>query len=293
MSALQPPIRCREIGASDLDAVADLLARGFPRRPRRYWSSGLQRQAARPTPEGYPRYGYLLEQGGNAVGVLLLIYSNRGTPAQPRIWCNLSSWYVEPAFRNYATMLTAIAQRRPDVTYVNISAARRTWPIIEAQGFRAYCHGLLFSIPVLSAAGQGARVQQVAADAHAVDGTSSDEADLLIRHARHGCLSIVVRSKQSSIPLVLQQARIRQGRFALPAMQLIYCRDISDYVACAGAVGRFLLLRGRVSVIVDANGPVAGLYGVYTERRGRKYIKGPQPARLGDLSDTELPIYGP
>lgn len=292
MSALQPPIRCREIGASDLDAVADLLARGFPRRPRGYWSSGLQRQAARPMPEGYPRYGYLLEQDGNAVGVLLLIYSNRGTPAQPRIWCNLSSWYVEPAFRNYATMLTAVAQRRAEVTYVNISAARRTWPIIEAQGFRAYCHGLFFSVPVLSAAGQGARVQQVAADAHAVDGIPSDEADLLIRHARHGCLSIVVRSKQSSIPLVLQQARIRQGRFALPAMQLIYCRDISDYVACAGAVGRFLLLRGRVSVIVDANGSVAGLYGVYTERRGRKYIKGPQPARLGDLSDTELPIYG-
>lgn len=126
-----------------------------------------------------------------------------------------------------------------------------------------------------------------------MDGIPPDEADLLIRHARYGCLSVVVRSKTGHVPLVLQKVRIRQGRFALPAMQLIYCRDISDYVGCAGAIGRLLLLRrGCVSVMVDANGPIDGLIGIYTERRGRKYIKGPRPPRLGDLSDTELPIYG-
>ena len=30
-------IRCREIGIADLDAIADLLARGFPIRSRDYW----------------------------------------------------------------------------------------------------------------------------------------------------------------------------------------------------------------------------------------------------------------
>ncbi|WP_315740615.1 acyl-CoA acyltransferase [Bradyrhizobium sp. SZCCHNR1093] len=293
MGAPKPPIRCREIGDSDLDAITDLLTRGFPRRPRGYWSSGLQRQAARPTPDGYPRYGYLLEQDGNAAGVLLVIHSDRGTPAEPQICCNLSSWYVEPAFRNYATMLTRIAQRRPEVTYVNISAARQTWPIIEAQGFRAYCSGLFFSMPALSLAGLSSPVEKVRADARSVDGVPSDEAELLMRHARYGCLSMVVRSTAGPVPLVLQKVRIRQGRFALPAMQLIYCRSISDYVSCAGTVGRLLLRRAAVSVIIDANGPIDGLVGIYTERRGRKYIKGPQPPRLGDLSDTELPLYGP
>ncbi|MGJ4948399.1 acyl-CoA acyltransferase [Bradyrhizobium sp. HKCCYLS20291] len=294
MTALKPLIRCREIGDSDLDPVADLLTRGFPRRSRDYWARGLRRQSTRTVPEGYPRYGYLLENDGAAVGVLLLIYTGRGTALEPRIWCNLSSWYVEPAFRNYATMLTRIAQRRPEVTYINISAARQTWPIIEAQGFRAYCRGLFFSMPLLSTAGLGSRIDQISADAPTIDGIPPDEADLLIRHARYGCLSIVVRSKTGPVPLVLQKVRIRQGRFALPAMQLIYCRDISDYVSCAGAVGRLLLLRRAcVSVMIDANGPIGGLIGIYTERRGRKYIKGPQPPRLGDLSDTELPLYGP
>jgi hypothetical protein len=59
-------------------------------------------------------------------------------------------------------------------------------------------------------------------------------------------------------------------------MQLIYCRDVSDYVACAGPIGRFLLARGKVSVILDANEPVEGLFGRYTEARGRRYFRGPQ-----------------
>jgi len=225
--------------------------------------------------------------------VLLLIYSDRGTASQPQIWCNLSSWYVEPAFRNYATMLTRIAQRLPEVTYVNISAARQTWPIVEAQGFRAYCNGLFFSIPVMSFAGLRARVEQVAANASALDGIPTNEAELLIRHARCGCLSVVVRSERGAIPLVLQQVRIRQGSLMLPVMQLIYCRNVSDYVASAGAIGRLLLRRGSMAVMMDANGPVAGLVGIYTDRRGRKYIKGPQQPRLGDLSDSELALYGP
>ena len=47
--------------------------------------------------------------------------------------CNVSSWYVEEQFRNYATLLTTMAQKNKHVTYVNISPAANTWPIIEAQ----------------------------------------------------------------------------------------------------------------------------------------------------------------
>jgi hypothetical protein len=75
-------------------------------------------------------------------------------------------------------------------------------------------------------------------------------------------------------------------------MQLGYCRCIDDYVKCAGAIGRHLLWRGKPIVIVDANGAMTGLPGVYTEVRGRKYFKGPEQPRLGDLADTELAIYG-
>jgi hypothetical protein len=38
---------------------------------------------------------------------------------------------------------------------------------------------------------------------------------------------------------------------------------------------------------------VAGLTGFYTEKRGRKYFKGPHRPSLADLTDTELVLYRP
>jgi len=76
-------------------------------------------------------------------------------------------------------------------------------------------------------------------------------------------------------------------------MRIIYCRETIDYVVCAGAIGRFLLKRGRISVALDANGPVKDLIGIYREPIGRKYFKGPRCPELADLLDTELVIYGP
>ena len=98
--------RCREITETDLDAVADLLTRGFVGRSRDYWIQGLRRQVARTVPQGYPRFGYMLDNDGRPVGVLLLLYTFREEGGEPSIYCNLSSWYVEPGFRNYATLLT-------------------------------------------------------------------------------------------------------------------------------------------------------------------------------------------
>ncbi|WP_065752166.1 acyl-CoA acyltransferase [Bradyrhizobium paxllaeri] len=284
-------IRCREIGIADLPAVADLLMRGFKSRSRDYWMEGLRRTSVREVPEGFPRFGYMLDHEGTPVGVLLLIYAARDHSGETCIRCNVSSWYVEPTFRNYAPMLTKVAQRHKDVTYVNISPARWTWPTIEAQGFSAYCGGVFFSFPALSRSAKGMRVEVVQRDAKAIDGLSNADVALLARHAAYGCLSLVCRAADGhSFPFVLQPIRIRR---IAPAMQLIYCHDVADYIACAGAIGRFLLRRGRISVALDANGHMNDLFGFYRAPRGRKYFMGPQRPRLADLSDTELVIYGP
>jgi hypothetical protein len=116
---------------------------------------------------------------------------------------------------------------------------------------------------------------------------------LLTRHARYNCLSLVCRTPQGTFPFILQPVRIRRGWIAPPAVRLIYCRKAAEFAACAGAIGRLLLRLGKISVIIDCNAPVDGLTGIYTERRGRKYFKGPHRPRLADLTDTELVLYGP
>ena len=248
---------------------------------------------AREVPKDYPRFGYLLESGDMPVGVLLLLYSVRYRDGEAAIYCNLSSWYVDPAFRSYAPILTKIAQRQSDVTYFNISPAPWTWPIIEAQGFRAYCKGLFFSLPALAPAAPGTNVEIVPSTTASIEGIDASEVALLTRHASYGCLSLVCRTSNSAFPFVLQPLRRLHCWKAPPAMQLIYCRNVTEFVACAGAIGRLLLRRGKFSVLLDANERVPGLIGLYTAARGRKYFKGPLRPRLADLSDTELVLFGP
>jgi len=290
MLAVKP--RIREISEGDIEAIADLLTRGFVHRRSEYWMRGLQRQTARALPSDTPRYGYMLENGGVPVGCLLLIYSTKTIDGETATCCNVSSWYVEPAFRNYASLFASMTQKRKDVVYFNVTPAHPTWPILEAQGFLPYCNGLYFSVPALSLSGSGIRIEAVAPDTLSVMGLPAADLDMLKRHAGYGSLSLVCHTADVALPFIFFSLRKRRGVIPLPALQLGYCRSIPDYVRCAGAIGRYLLRRGKPVIIVDANGPLAGLPGIYSEAHGRKYFKGPHRPRLGDLADTEFAIYG-
>jgi hypothetical protein len=290
MTAVNP--RFRAIQESDLDAVADLLTRGFVHRSRDYWRRGLSRQRERSLPEGAPRFGYLLDHENKPVGCLLLIYATKLIDGQAVTCCNVSSWYVDPKFRNYAALFASMTQKHKDVTYFNVTPAMPTWPIIEAQGFQAYCRGLYFSLPVLCRAAAGMRIEKVSSETTGFAGLPDQELALLKRHAGYGCLSVVCRIGAEAIPFIFFRLRKRRGIIPLPALQLGYCRGLDDFISCAGALGRYLLLRGTPIVICDANGEMPGIPGIYSEARGRKYFKGPHRPRLGDLADTELAIFG-
>src|ERR1700749_1140767 len=105
--------RCRPIAENDLDAIADLLVRGFPRTSRDYWTRGFARWKKLPVIEEIPRYGYLLDSGLGPVGVILVISSRRGD----QIIANLSSWYVEPQWRLNSILLATLATKLKHVTY--------------------------------------------------------------------------------------------------------------------------------------------------------------------------------
>ena len=86
MSAAKP--RFREIQESDIEAIADLLTRGFVHRSHDYWMLGLRRQRERLLPPDAPRFGYLLENDGKPVGCLLLIYSTKLIDGKTVVCCN-------------------------------------------------------------------------------------------------------------------------------------------------------------------------------------------------------------
>jgi hypothetical protein len=290
LASNSPNVRCRPIEDSDIDAVVDCLRRGFPYRLRTYWVRALQRMSRRAPIEDFPRYGYLLECSGRVVGVLLVIYSRAGEGGEA-IRCNLSSWCVDQEFRGYAVVLHAVAVKRKEVTYINVSPAVHTRRAIEAVRFKRFCDGQIIFAPILSAWRPGVRVVAFAPDAPEAALLPENEREILAEHAELGCRALICVKDGVAHPFVLQ--RRRAFHRLIPCQQLIYCRGMDEFVFFAGPIGRYLMWRAWPLFLADANGPAPGLVGRYFAEYGPKYFKGPLQPRLGDLAYTELTILGP
>jgi len=283
-------VLCREIRPNDTGPVIDLLTRGFaPARDRNFWVHAFARLSAHATPPGCPRYGYLLESEGTPVGVILLIFTAYPTPEGHSIRCNVSSWFVAPAFRAYAPMLSAVALKHKHVTYFNITPAVHTLPILEAQGYKNFCSGRIVSIPAFSWRSRGCRIERISVPLRPGCDLTDFEAGLLQAHAEYGCMSLICYADGSRFPFIFQLRPKYRG--LIPIVYLIYCRSLENFIRFAGSLGFYLACRGVPLVGLDANGPIHGLLGHY-KSEDPKYFKGPNPPSLGDLSYTERAMFG-
>src|SRR5580700_7175527 len=253
-------VRFRQIADSDVNDVVELLTRGFaPRRSRRFWHDMMAQLAAHATPPGAPRYGYMLDDGRGPVGTILLISSAIATGDGAQVRGNFSSWYVDPAFRSYASMLIARAIRHKDVTYLNVT-------------------------PALQIFARAPRTRILPADATPRASFAAYERQVLLDHAGYGCTAVWCETAERAYPFVFRLRTLK----GLPCAQLIYCRDVEDCARLAGPLGRYLALRGRPFLLIDANGPIPGLVGKYFDQTMPRYFRGPQRPRLGDLAYTEI-----
>jgi len=283
------PALCRQIGEADIAAVVLLLARGFPDRTPQFWCDALQRLTRREPPPGLPRYGYLLEYAGVPVGVVLTIYSAIQENGQNTTRCNLSCWYVDPVYRAYASLLASRAHAFKNVTYLNISPAQHTRPMIEAQGFSGYCDGVFAALPMFRRSPGDRSVRVFDARQKPVAPFDPAARDILLHHAEHGCISLWCETPQRAYPFVFRPRVVKR---VIPCVQMVYCGNVSEFVRFAGPLGRYLARRGRLLVIVDSNDAIPGLLGMFSPGKIARYFKGPQRPRLGDLAYTECALLG-
>lgn len=265
-------LRCRPIADTDLDGLADFLARGFPRTTRSYWTAGFTRWQMLPMIEGMPRYGYVLDDGQAIVGTILLISSRRGG----QIVANLSSWYVEEKWRAHSALLVSLAAKLKHVTYLNASPAPHTWATLEAQGFVRYNSGRSIHIAL---PGRG-RV-------HAEIPNGLPEAQLLRDHRALGLTVVTVERDGLLSPFVFKPRRL--DRPPMPVLDTLYCRNAGELRRCGPALARHFLPRGRLGFLID--GHIGGL-SHYVEGKEPRYFKGPYRPILGDLAYTEKAIFG-
>ena len=281
------PVRCREIEPVDFDRIIDLLIAGYGIRNRNFWQHRFDRLSQHSPPSGFPKYGYMLDCNNRAVGVIFTIFSSVVIRGTPKIRCYVASWYVQPRFRSYAQFLASRALSDKRVTYLNITPTQEVRPVLEAQGYVKFCSGRFVAVPSLSRTCCDARIELGAPTACASAGLPSWEIELLAQHTKFGCISLLYSSDAGTHPFVFQP-RLKAGvvRFA----RLIYCRDLEDFVRAAGSLGRFLARRGFPLVLLDANGPIRGLRGKYSNGHP-KYFRGPDEPHLGDMAYSTRVIF--
>jgi hypothetical protein len=281
-------VTCRSIGEADLPGITRLLHGGFPTRGIRYWSNGLQRLAANRPAAGFVQFGYMLEAGGVPVGVLLLI-SSPWTP-DTIIRANLSSWYVAPEYRAYAPLLVARAIRNASATYVNVSPADHTIPIISAQGFTKFNSGV-FAVPAsVAAATNGTRLAWLPQHWDEIATIPPSAMQLLTDHHQFGCLCLWLQDETGGLPFIVRRRFVTRAR--IPSAQLIYCPTLEDLERHAGCIGRFLALRGMPILMVPTDRPLRGVAGRLFPGKQPMYLRGSQPGRSSDLAYTEAAIFG-
>lgn len=276
-----PALACRPMGAQDIEPAILLLSSGFPERSPDYWRRALQRLRDRHIPQDQPRYGHVMTNRGRLVGIVLVIYSTTDTGT---IRGNVSSWYVEPAYRGFANLLLAAPLRKADVVLQNVSPAPSTLDTIRAQGFAKYVGGTFQALAALAPPVTGVAIRRIAADTTEADAILTD-------HAGWDCLSFELSHGGTVYPFVFARSRFVSDRFS--CAELVYSRSVEDFVRFAGPLGRRLLRHGFPAVMIDAEGPLAGLIGSYRPGRGLRFSRGATAPRVGDLSYTELAIFGP
>lgn len=290
IAATSPRIRARQINDTDIAEVVNLLSRGFgARRSRQFWQHVLKGLASRSVPAEYPRYGYILESDGKLIGVFLQIFSTVWSEGKAKTRCNVSSVYVDPAFGMYAPLFELQTFKYKNVTVLDVSAGPNRYAVVEARSYTRYSNGVFIAVPALSKPSDAAVVRLLEAPALPDTLVEEHERDLLLEHANFGCISLWCVTPEKAYPFVFR-ARVLKG--VLRCVQLVYCRDIDDFVRFARPIGLFLGRQLQVFVMIDANGPIPGLLGRYFPGKMPRYFRGPDQPRLGDLAYTETALFG-
>jgi len=272
----------REITATDLSALPGLLSEGFPSTRPGFWQTALDVLSKRALVDGMPRYGIVLEHGGELCGVMLMISHRRAGTT----FCNLSSWYVRDAQRGYAPFMFGHTLKAKDVTFLDCSPTPQVVPIVEKFGFEPYTGGSLL-LDGRAAFRSGPKVARLTPQALA-DCPDADRGRIE-ENLRHGCRGLLAHDAEGrAVPLLYRVARLKQH---VPVARFVYGGS-ETILAHAGAIARHLLARSIPVALLDWQAGAEAPFGQALPDYAVRYRRGEHAPALGDLLDTEYALFG-
>jgi hypothetical protein len=159
-----------------------------------------------------PHAGYGLYDDGEPVGFIGLLFGERYVNGRRERFCNVTTWVVEPAYRNHAVSLLMPVVRLKDCTVTNLTSIPAVHKIFSSLGFRTLEDHVRIAWPVPWS--PGPPDLQVEFDADVIAGMVAPDWQTIVRdHQRFGPL-MLLRSEGRSTLAVYRIGRWRRLRVA-------------------------------------------------------------------------------
>lgn len=197
--------------------------------------------------EGY--YGYVMEDSGEIVGFLGLLFTERTIGGEQHTICEVHSWYVKDSHRKESIklFLPAVSARR--TTLVNYTPTETVYEISRKFGFEDLESRLVMFLPVPRRLGPGVRVEH---RKHAILQYLDDgDRKILLDHNDVRCEHYLLRPRRGDgySYVIIKKMWLRPG---VPFGRIIYASDRSILLDHINALTlRWCLRHGLLFVVGD------------------------------------------
>jgi len=237
----------------DAEAVCALLQRGFPHiNDPAIWN----RLFDYPWERLPPTYGFVLTADQIVVGYLGLIYASRTINGKRGIMCNMSSWYVEPAYRGWGgAMLSEVLAHDPSLTYTALTAAALPKAMIKVMEFTDSIDTSIVLPPLLHVSTLGKRPQITYDPEQMRQHLNEDERLILDDHAKTDCLHVLIRDGDRYAYLVVKRRPYRlRSWIQVNASKVLYCSNPEVFIDYLEWIKLSVMLRqSSIAMVVSGH----------------------------------------
>lgn len=170
-----------------------------------------------------PNLGFVLEDDGRIVGFLSTIYGDREVNGRTERFCNLSSWFVLPEYRNQSLSLLTAVHRQGDLVFTNLTSRPAVQKISLALKYQLLDTYKLFAFPFAQFWTLfGLPWPKVTADPDLIEPRLSDEHRRYLRdHRATPCRHLLLERGGRYCYLVW----VRRVKQHVPFCELLYVSD--------------------------------------------------------------------
>ena len=209
-----------------------------------------------------PGLGFVLAVGDRIEGVIGTVCAWREINGKSGLVCNLTSWYVAPAYRGWSVALLAAAVQDRDTTYTALTPGPVTWQTLHRLGFARLDERKIIFPPFFHLGTLAARPPVICFDPAAVRASLNEpQRRVFDDHAAYDCLHLTIADGPRAAYVVVRRRVVHRERLArwlpvrgrIPLSEILPLQRAGDFARHLERAKAGILARQRtLGLVADA-----------------------------------------